>query len=1664
MPKPNMGWLIRIIFVVSCLLAFNTFVILAQDETPPTETSTEVPTEVPTDIPTDIPTEVPTEVPTDVPTDTPTDIPTEVPTAAETETVAAPTETPPSPEATVDLNNDTVTAEPTLVPTQAPVTELPAEPIMNLLVRETFDNGDLSPWDAVGWTLIGDANDFVMAVSNSNTPARLLKGQFANVAVQAKFQVTTGSAQLNVRQSAVGSYTASIDTLGNVQLIRAGEVLGEAVAPPAAADGWRTLRLSAVDTVIRVSVDGVELIALQDAFLMPPGDVSMSADFPTNADGTVTGTLLADNFFLWVPQDEYGLYPPPTPVPQVEIIETPTVESTPVPTVELPTAEPVIETTPEATTEVTPEATTEALTVEPVIETTPEVTLEATTEVTPEATVESTLEVTPEVTPEATVEATAAELAPLTSSLSPPSAAQLAAAQDAGNNTFASSTPIVSDYPANQATGDTTAADLEPDDNNPTEIRPAGCGINVGKTVWYDFVPLTGGNYTFSLAGSDFDTVLAVYTDVDPNNPPTDPTPANLNQIACNDDASARVFTSILTLNGLVAGSTYHIQIGGFQHSYGTYFISVQQVGLRGPGTPVLISPASNAVSANQTPDFAWSIPAYATHYEFQISTSSRFSTLAINPAPTVGTGAITPSSNLNPGVYYWRVRAINNNGVYGRYSGARRIIINPAAPNPASPGEGATVATLRPIFGVTTFAKGATYFIQLSDTDDFASNLFPHTFSSTSTKVPATFPLHQGTWHWRVGAEDSSHVATTDPAYSPSRTIIINLQRSPGNNAVYFTASTANVTFMWYTSIDAATYQVEIMDAADPGTVINQCPSVPAATSICTIPGLAQGNYLWRVVSDLDTDPLLVPTRSFTVSPPLSPAPGLLSPGTNATTADQTPTLSWTSVTGAFSYNIQVCSVANCSPRGFVENGTSATTTYDITTTLTPGRSYYWRVQTVNSFHVAGPFSRALRFIIRTAPPILRAPGYESTNPNLTPTLIWLAYPGATYDLEIDTQFDFGSGSKMVENGLTTPYFTLPTLGDQDTYYWHVRAIDGTAFPGTTEFSPTWQFTVAPFGLPVAPPLISPYNGATVPNLTPTLTWGTPSNPTGAPFTYELQYATNSRFNQNLVTKKDIATTDYTFGSADLEDGRTYYWRVRTVNSAGVPGRFSAVRRFTIRMTGPALRTPGDGAVTANARQPLSWLGFPSATLYNIRIDTDSACDSSIGTFTSTRTIFTPPVSLPQDTYYWCVQAQDAQGNTSDFSAPRTLIVNIQTLPGNNAVYVTASTATIPFRWAGVPGFTDYKLQIDDDPNFGSPEALIPPTTTTTIQVVSGLGYGTWYWRVIVTGNDNEAPFPAEIQRSFIVSPPLPGAPVPTSPPNNAVIWTTTPTLTWTVPAGTGTPFTYDLLICRDPRCRSIVPTPPDLPIPSYDASLSNGAYYWQVRATNSPGAKGRFSRLQRFTISSPPVVTLRAPGNNSTTTASQPTFLWFRPLGAVKYDIQLYNAPLIDDTNPVAPVQVFTTSYRPIAPEINDTYYWRVRAYDAVGTQSAWSVPWTVKITTAASGAPLPNRFGPDNPAGYDVPKLTWGPISWTNPVGGGDPGWYEVQVDDSYNFTLPLLVETPHDASILPSGTQSFAEGTGTFYQLPNGVYYWHVRACDSSGHCGAWSSTGSFSVDR
>ena len=299
-----------------CPILFSFSQIAAQDETPslpPADTT--IPTLPLAEIPTDLPTAtlLPTLTPMPSPSETPTPLPT--PTESETPTLEiskspAPTLTDTTPTATSSVDY-TTTVTPTLTETTtgtapAIVTPtvtasstqslLPPEPQLSSTLFDSFDSPVLVNWAAnPAWSII--ANDGGQALQTATgaplTFAAPALPHLYEVAVELRVRFSTGVFLMDLRQNTTGDYAAELNANGQINLYRLGQLMTTANVAPNVVGQWRTFRLSAVDTVVRLSIDGAEVAGFIDTVPLPRGGLSISAS------GLAGDGLTVDDMKLW---------------------------------------------------------------------------------------------------------------------------------------------------------------------------------------------------------------------------------------------------------------------------------------------------------------------------------------------------------------------------------------------------------------------------------------------------------------------------------------------------------------------------------------------------------------------------------------------------------------------------------------------------------------------------------------------------------------------------------------------------------------------------------------------------------------------------------------------------------------------------------------------------------------------------------------------------------------------------------------------------------------------------------------------------------------------------------------------------------------------------------------------------------------------------------------------------------------------------------------------------------------------------------------------------------------------------------------------------------------------------------------------------------------------
>ncbi|HSS97285.1 MAG TPA: hypothetical protein VLK33_09655, partial [Terriglobales bacterium] len=299
--------------------------------------------------------------------------------------------------------------------------------------------------------------------------------------------------------------------------------------------------------------------------------------------------------------------------------------------------------------------------------------------------------------------------------------------------------------------------------------------------------------------------------------------------------------------------------------------------------------------------------------------------------------------------------------------------------------------------------------------------------------------------------------------------------------------------------------------------------------------------------------------------------------------------------------------------------------------------------------------------------------------------------------------------------------------------------------------------------------------------------------------------------------------------------------------------------------------------------------------------------------------------------------------------------------------------------------------------------------------------------WAIIRTNNQC---LPCETLNAAIANGPK-NAPALLSPTNGNFINTSAPAFNWGTVADADS---YRIQIDNQVNFSS-----PErmqtLSTTSYVVSpgLPDNTYYWRVRGLNSSGA-GPWSEIRRITVDTlaPNAPTLLTPENGLSTTLNPPTFEWSVITGATAYEIRL------GTNNP--PTIIFPASanrFIPSIPMVPGAYFWQVRSKDAAGNLSGWSSVFNLNIISGNDAAPESNFQT------SQTVRLRWTTVSWAVE--------YEVEVDDTADFDWPAY-STTVAAETLEQITSPLA----------NGIYYWHVRAKQSSGLWGQWSPSYTFRV--
>ncbi|MHA1622895.1 MAG: hypothetical protein ACTSVO_12240, partial [Candidatus Heimdallarchaeaceae archaeon] len=954
------------------------------------------------------------------------------------------------------------------------------------------------------------------------------------------------------------------------------------------------------------------------------------------------------------------------------------------------------------------------------------------------------------------------------------------------------------------------------------------------------------------------------------------------------------------------------------------------------------------------------------------------------------------------------------------------------AVPTLVSPSNGATITDSTPYMNWNGGDTYKDFIIEIDNNADFSSpEVDAHTGMNTYYTV--TTSLASGTYYWHVREQDYfsniwggwtgtwSFTLELSPTVAP--TLITPTDEDYINDDTPY--------LDWSTVPLATSYQYQIAT-----TTLFFLPTVNinVGGSSATSPHLNDRHYYWRVRGyNSEGYGPWSSVWGFTVDTVSPGSLTLVSPANYLVTSDYTPTFVWNSASGAWRYRLEVDNTADFSSPGIIVHTSGLSYTSGLN--LLNGQ-YFWRVRAYDQADNNGPWSATWRVTInKPVPPapILVSPASGTYTKDNTPFLDWNAASLAVaYQVQIATTPTFSSTERDITTS-STAY--IPSALPDGAHYWRVRGRDSIGNWGP--WSTVWVFIIdtVPPGTTI---LVSPASWSYTNDNTPTFDW----NPATGGYNYQIQISRDLFF--SLIFLQSTSTNTIYTPSTVFTDG-DYWWRVRAIDRAGNEGPWSAIWLISVDTVPPGTPTPltpADDAYSNDTTLYLEWTASVGGYSYQLHVDTDAGFGSLDVDYTSENTNYTTS-SLSDGVYYWRVRSIDQAGNiggwsevwqfTIDTIAPEQIPLN---LPGNG---VTINDPTPQLQWYELGDAVEYQILVDTVDVFSSP-IINELTSATFLNIVTVLADGDYYWKVRAKDASGNWGLWSAIW-AFTIDATGPDQPILSSPANDTIISDNTPQMFVGIVA---TATTYQFQIATTDAFGTLIINV-EVASNAYTliSALTDGTYYWRVRAADSLDNWSEWSETWVFTIdaTAPDQPILSSPANGTLSNDNLPQLVAGIVSTAVTYQFQIATSDSFDTL--ILDIIVPTNYYDVVSALIDGKYYWRVRAADSLDNWSEWSETWIITIDTTAPDQPILS-----NPANSTLTSVTE-PQLVVEVVLTAVTYHFQIATSDSFD-TLILNIEVPENYYDVVSA-------------LIDGKYYWRVRAADNLDNWSEWSETWVLTID-
>ncbi len=663
---------------------------------------------------------------------------------------------------------------------------------------------------------------------------------------------------------------------------------------------------------------------------------------------------------------------------------------------------------------------------------------------------------------------------------------------------------------------------------------------------------------------------------------------------------------------------------------------------------------------------------------------------------------------------------------------------------------------------------------------------------------------------------------------------------------------------------------------------------------------------------------------------------------------------------------------------------------------------AYRFRCRAQDPFE-SGPWSEWCTFYINTIEELpstfdLVSPINGITIYDLSPELVWQPAidPDPLSKLTYEVTVGTNSGlSKSIYNykDLTETRFKLPDVLDNlSEYYWRVKVTDNTGNSAHSSSEGHFKINTTPS----VPSLASPTNGEER-KPEAVLAWNASTDPDPRDkIVYDIQVYEDSNLNNIVAYINNWEATSVAINNLNgwemMVDNNIYYWRARARDNHNCESDFSPsgsffFNKFNDNPSVPVVIAPGDTVTKTNeirfAWQPSTDpdLSDPPSTLtYEIQVTTKTFDDAAKSHISKTGAD-NIQIKLDDNTlWHYRMRARDDEGAVSDWTNPRSVLVNIAEEPPlpfnlNNPPRgsTIATLDSIEFTWEKAQDIdygssVSYRLEIIAPNN----KTYTFETTNTHWLMREALDNETQYrWRVFAIDNTKLSTIcRTEFNFNTNTTPTVPKT-LTTS--NN--ILGPNSSLNWSASSDPDPrdKITYQAQISADSKFTEILAYADNITqiqikldeLTNFDRLKDNLKHYWRVRACDQRGFYSKWSSVAEIIINlrndNPNNFNLINPANHDTLESLTPTLKWQAtsdpdPNAKVSYTISLakdasfnqlvFNSPNLNTTSYKIPDGIL---------ERGTIYYWRVKADDGEGGVNYGSnsniEPWNFYIKTLPS-----------------------------------------------------------------------------------------------------------------